>query len=130
MRMRRKVSCRRWMKRCERWIPFSEVAKLVAVSAIQWVQLRKGQAVDQPPLVLEYWGIFFVSSHPTWLTIDMLMGEGHSLLSVASRMHPGIQTWADIAERVGARREDFDRVRHAASWMQQTLPQKKARGEF
>ena len=102
----------------------------MAVSAIQWVQPRKDQEVDQPPLVLEYWGIFFVSSNPTWLTIDMLMGEGHSLLSVASRMYPGIQTWADIAERVGARREDFDRVRHAASWMQQTLPQKKARGEF
>jgi hypothetical protein len=60
----------------------------------------------------------------------MLMGGGHSLLSIASRLYPGIQTWADIAEEVGARREDFDRVRHAASWMQQTLPQKKARGEF
>ena len=68
--------------------------------------------------------------HDSMLTLDMLMGEGHSLLSVASRINPGIQTWADIAERVGARREDFDRVRHAASGMQQTLPQKKARGEF
>lgn len=64
------------------------------------------------------------------LTLDMLMGSGNSLLLVASRMHPGIQTWADIAERVGARREDFDRVRHAASGMQSTLPVKKARGEF
>ena len=64
------------------------------------------------------------------LTLDMLMGEGHSLLSIASRMNPTIQTWADIAERVGARREDFDRVRHAASGMQATLPVKKARGEF
>ena len=62
--------------------------------------------------------------------LGMLMGGGHSLLSIASRLYPGIQTWADIAEEVGARREDFDRVRHAASWMQQTLPQKKARGEF
>lgn len=60
----------------------------------------------------------------------MLMGEGHSLLSIISRTHPDIHTWADIAERVGARREDFDRVRHAASGMQQDLPQKKARGEF
>jgi hypothetical protein len=60
----------------------------------------------------------------------MLMGDGHSLLSVASRLYPEIHTWADIAERVGARREDFDRVRHAASDMQQKLPGKKARGEF
>jgi len=70
------------------------------------------------------------STHHAMLTLDMLMGEGHSLLSVASRTNLGIQTWADLAEKLGARREDFDRVRHAASGMQQTLPQKKARGEF
>jgi hypothetical protein len=33
MGMLRKISCRRWMKRFERWSPFSEVAKLVDVSA-------------------------------------------------------------------------------------------------
>jgi hypothetical protein len=33
MRRRRKISCRWWTKRFERWSPFSEVAKLVDVSA-------------------------------------------------------------------------------------------------
>lgn len=31
---------------------------------------------------------------------------------------------------VGARREDFDRIRHAASWMQTSLPGMMARGMF
>jgi hypothetical protein len=58
------------------------------------------------------------------------MGGGQSLLTVASQRFTDINTWADIAERVGARREDFDRVRHAACGMQANLPVKKARGDF
>jgi hypothetical protein len=102
----------------------------VDVSVVRWVQPREGQAVVPPRSVLKCWVPYSVSPSTTTLTLDLLMGGGHSLLSIASRMYPGIQTWADIAEKVGARREDFDRVRHAASGMQQTLPQKKARGEF
>lgn len=64
------------------------------------------------------------------LRIDVLMGSGHSLLSTVTRSQPTVRSWADIAELIGARREDFDRVRHAASWMQSSLPRKKARGEF
>jgi hypothetical protein len=71
-----------------------------------------------------------IANREAGLTIDMLMGSGQSLLSTASRTFPDINSWADIAQRVGARREDFDRVRHAASGMQRTLPIKRSRGEL
>ena len=59
-----------------------------------------------------------------------LLGAHESPLATIARSHPGVRSWADIAEVVGARRKDFDRVRHAADWMIKNLPAKKARGEF
>ncbi|WWC68911.1 uncharacterized protein I206_102847 [Kwoniella pini CBS 10737] len=41
---------------------------------------------------------------------------------------PRIRDWKDIAEMVGAKREDFDRVRHSARWLQENLPGLVAKG--
>jgi hypothetical protein len=59
-----------------------------------------------------------------------MLGAEQSPLQTISRVLPNIRSWADVAEAVGARREDFDRVRHAASGIQRDAPLRKARGEF
>jgi hypothetical protein len=64
------------------------------------------------------------------LIADVMLGAGRSPLTTIASVIPNIRSWADVSEAVGARREDFDRVRHAASGLQQDLPRKKARGEF
>ena len=37
---------------------------------------------------------------------------------------------ADVAQLIGARREDYDRVRFTARWMQETLPAMMRQGRL
>lgn len=54
-----------------------------------------------------------------------------SLLDILQRQQRNRRIdWRDIAEMVGARREDFERVRHAAKWQQENLPRMRAEGNF
>ena len=59
----------------------------------------------------------------------LLLGE-QSLLKRLQALNRRFQRWEDVAAEVGARRADFDRVRHAASWMQNNLPAMKRQGRF
>ncbi|WWC87589.1 uncharacterized protein L201_002479 [Kwoniella dendrophila CBS 6074] len=59
----------------------------------------------------------------------LLMNQEQSLFNQL-KSDPRIQDWKDIAQMVGAQREDFDRVRHAAKWLQDNLPGLVARGQF
>lgn len=60
----------------------------------------------------------------------LLLRPDTRLLDDLARRDRRIQSWKDVAEMVGAKREDFDRVRQAASWMQDNLPAMKAAGKF
>lgn len=51
-------------------------------------------------------------------------------LDAMRKADPSINQWADVAQLVGARREDFDRVRHASKWMQDNLGRMKMNGDF
>ncbi|OCF58212.1 hypothetical protein L486_04242 [Kwoniella mangroviensis CBS 10435] len=58
---------------------------------------------------------------------SLLLNQDQSLYDQL-RSDPRVQDWKDIAELVGAQREDYDRVRHAARWLQQHLPGLVAKG--
>ncbi|WWD08732.1 hypothetical protein V865_006845 [Kwoniella europaea PYCC6329] len=57
----------------------------------------------------------------------LLLNQDQSLYDQL-RSDSRVRDWKDIAEMVGAKREDFDRVRHAARWLQQHLPGLVAKG--
>ncbi|WRT65377.1 uncharacterized protein IL334_002320 [Kwoniella shivajii] len=59
--------------------------------------------------------------------LELLLCPNQSLF-VQLRHHDGIVDWKDIADLVGARREDFDRVRQSARRMQEMLPGLMRRG--
>ncbi|WVW79849.1 hypothetical protein I302_101819 [Kwoniella bestiolae CBS 10118] len=57
----------------------------------------------------------------------LLLNQDQSLYDQL-RTDSRVRDWKDIAVLVGARREDFDRVRHSARWLQMNLPGLIARG--
>ncbi|WVQ62885.1 uncharacterized protein L199_001034 [Kwoniella botswanensis] len=59
----------------------------------------------------------------------LLMNPDQSLYDQL-RSDPRVQDWKDIAQLVGAKREDYDRVRHAARWLQLHLPDTVAKGKL
>ncbi len=69
-----------------------------------------------------------------WVSYQLILadpnGRNESLLKLLRRRGINVEIRADIAEMVGARREDFDRVRHAASGTQRDLPGRRRRGEI
>jgi hypothetical protein len=62
------------------------------------------------------------------IQVELLLGGDESLLIRLRRQNPAISSWKEVAELVGAKREDFDRIRHAARHMQLVYPDKKRRG--
>lgn len=61
---------------------------------------------------------------------DLHLNPDASLLDSLALRDFRVKSWKDVAELVGAKREDFDRIRHAARWQQENLPGMKAAGKF
>ncbi|WVQ94580.1 hypothetical protein IAU59_001660 [Kwoniella sp. CBS 9459] len=59
--------------------------------------------------------------------VELLVCPSQSLINQLSNAK-SVRDWKDIAEIVGAKREDFDRVRHASKWLQDSLPALVRRG--
>ncbi|WWC59900.1 uncharacterized protein I303_102462 [Kwoniella dejecticola CBS 10117] len=61
--------------------------------------------------------------------LALLLNQEQSLY-LQLRSDPLIKDWKDIAELVGAKREDYDRVRFASRWLQDNLPNLLAQGKI
>ncbi|KAK8861270.1 hypothetical protein IAR55_002089 [Kwoniella newhampshirensis] len=61
--------------------------------------------------------------------LELLLRPGESLFT-RMRSEGLVNDWKDIAAMVGAQREDFDRVRHCARSLQDSLPGRMRRGEL
>ncbi|WVF67043.1 hypothetical protein IAT40_001786 [Kwoniella sp. CBS 6097] len=59
--------------------------------------------------------------------VELLVCPSQSLLNQLVHAR-SVNNWKDIAQIVGAKREDFDRVRHASKWLQDHLPDLVRRG--